>query len=215
MYIELGYHPSYEEKVLPSVLEEPYDWQTPIASKWVEVALLKKTKGDNIVYFLSKHIITRFGIPKVLISDNGPQFEGSVLAEFFEKYGMKRRFSPVYYHQANGQVEVMNCIIFSGLKKNMVHIRGNIGAWTEELPTVLWSLRTTPSHATGESPFALVYGTKVVLPVEVGLPSYRQRGDQSGWTTKVVGPATYELLHVNGEPINHTWHATKLRKYYV
>ncbi|GAA0143842.1 hypothetical protein LIER_04431 [Lithospermum erythrorhizon] len=33
--------------------------------------------------------------------------------------------------------------------------------------------------------------------------------------TKVVGPATYELLHVNGKPISHTWHATKLRKYYV
>ncbi|GAA0155552.1 hypothetical protein LIER_13254 [Lithospermum erythrorhizon] len=33
--------------------------------------------------------------------------------------------------------------------------------------------------------------------------------------TKVVGPATYELSHLNGKSINHTWHATKLRKYYV
>ncbi|GAA0144056.1 hypothetical protein LIER_35862 [Lithospermum erythrorhizon] len=219
--------------------------------KWVEAAPLKQTKGDNIVHFLWKHIITRFGIPKVLILDNGPQFEGSVLAEFGEKYGIERRFSPVYYPQANGQVEVMNRIILSGLKKNMVQTRANKRAWTEELPTVVWSLHTTPSHATGETPFALVYGTEVVLPVEVGFPSYRQKGfdeeennlrmrGELNFTeelrdkalfkmvqykhlmartynriAKVIGPATYELSHLNGKSINHTWHATKLRKYYV
>ncbi|GAA0160132.1 hypothetical protein LIER_16755 [Lithospermum erythrorhizon] len=96
--------------------------------KWVETALLKKTKLDNIVHFLWKHIITRFGIPRVLVSDNGPQFEGSVLAEFCEKYGIERRFSPVYYHQANGQVEVMNHIIFNELKKNTVQTEANKGA---------------------------------------------------------------------------------------
>ncbi|GAA0178000.1 hypothetical protein LIER_29780 [Lithospermum erythrorhizon] len=230
----------------------------------------------------------QFGIPKVLISDNGPQFEGSVLVEFCEKYGIERRFLPVYYLQANGQVEVMDRIIFSGLKKNMVQTKVNKGAWTEELPTVLWSLRTTSSHATGETPFALVYGTKAVLPVEMGLSSYRQRGfdeednsqrmrQQLNFTnelrdkallkmvqykhlmarsynrrvnntqfrvgnlvmlmyaitypnyknmlspkwegtyqvTKVVGPATYESSHVNDNPISHTWHATKLHRYYV
>ncbi|GAA0143877.1 hypothetical protein LIER_04457 [Lithospermum erythrorhizon] len=33
--------------------------------------------------------------------------------------------------------------------------------------------------------------------------------------TKVVGPATYEFSYINGKPINHTWHATRLRKYYI
>ncbi|GAA0154140.1 hypothetical protein LIER_12209 [Lithospermum erythrorhizon] len=69
-----------------------------------------------------------------------------------------------------------NCIVFSGLKKNMMQIGANKGAWPEELRTVLWSLRTTPSHATDETPFSLVYGTEVVLLVEVGVPLYRQRG---------------------------------------
>ncbi|GAA0173111.1 hypothetical protein LIER_26796 [Lithospermum erythrorhizon] len=50
------------------------------------------------------------------------------------------------------------------------------GSWIEELPTVLWSLRSTPSYATRETPFGLVYGTEAVLPVEVGLPTYRQIG---------------------------------------
>ncbi|GAA0145625.1 hypothetical protein LIER_05778 [Lithospermum erythrorhizon] len=111
----------------------------------------------------------------------------------------------------------------------------------------------------GETPFTIVYGTEAMLPVEVGLPSYRQKGFDEGENnqgmkrelnftdelrdqalfkrfqykhlmarsynrrvknrefkvTKVVGPATYELSHVNGKPISHTWHATKLCKYYI
>jgi hypothetical protein len=37
----------------------------------------------------------------------------------------------------------------------------------EELPSVLWSLRTTPNAATQETPFFLVHGAEAVLPVEV------------------------------------------------
>ena len=39
--------------------------------------------------------------------------------------------------------------------------------WIEELPVVLWSIRTTPNRATGQTPFALVYGAEAVLPHEV------------------------------------------------
>ncbi|GAA0165369.1 hypothetical protein LIER_39963 [Lithospermum erythrorhizon] len=48
------------------------------------------------------------------------------------------------------------------------------GTWVNELPIVLWSLRTTPSRVIGETPFSLVYGSEAVLPVEAGLPTYRQ-----------------------------------------
>jgi hypothetical protein len=40
-------------------------------------------------------------------------------------------------------------------------------AWVDELPSVLWSLRTTPNAATQERPFFLVHGAEVVLPVEI------------------------------------------------
>jgi hypothetical protein len=39
--------------------------------------------------------------------------------------------------------------------------------WIEELPSILWSLRTTPNAATPEIPFFLVHGAEVVLPVEI------------------------------------------------
>jgi hypothetical protein len=41
--------------------------------------------------------------------------------------------------------------------------------WHKELPSVLWTLRTNVSRATRATPFSLVYGAKVVLPLEVCL----------------------------------------------
>lgn len=45
----------------------------------------------------------------------------------------------------------------------------------EELEGVLWSHRTTPRRATGETPFALVYGTKCMIPAEVEFPGVRRK----------------------------------------
>ena len=45
--------------------------------------------------------------------------------------------------------------------------------WADEVPVVLWSLRTTPSQATGETPFSLVYGAEAVLPTELTYGSPR------------------------------------------
>ena len=46
--------------------------------------------------------------------------------------------------------------------------------WIEHPPSVLWSLRTTPSRAIGEPYFFLVYGAETVLPTELrhGSPGY-------------------------------------------
>ena len=48
--------------------------------------------------------------------------------------------------------------------------------WIDHILPVLWSLRTTPSQATGETPFNLVYGAEAVLPNELKYGSPRTRG---------------------------------------
>jgi hypothetical protein len=51
---------------------------------------------------------------------------------------------------------------------------------------VVWSLRTTPSRATGFSPFFLVYGAEAVLPtdLEYGSPRTRAYDDRSNQTSR-------------------------------
>lgn len=47
------------------------------------------------------------------------------------------------------------------------------GAWVQELPSVLWAVRTTTSRVIGESPFFLVYNAEAMLPPELKISSAR------------------------------------------
>ncbi|XP_056697796.1 uncharacterized protein [Spinacia oleracea] len=47
------------------------------------------------------------------------------------------------------------------------------GLWADELPNVLWSIRTTAKNSTGETPFLLAYGAEPVLPIEMCEPTLR------------------------------------------
>jgi len=40
------------------------------------------------------------------------------------------------------------------------------GTWAEEVPRILWAYHTTPQSITKETPFSLVYGIDVMIPVE-------------------------------------------------
>jgi hypothetical protein len=56
----------------------------------------------------------------------------------------------------------------------------------KELPSVVWSLRTTPSRATGFTPFFLVYGAEAVLPtdLEYGSPRTKAYDDRSNQASR-------------------------------
>ena len=88
--------------------------------------------------------------------------------------GIKVCFASVSYPRSNGQVERVNAEVLKGLKTKAFNKLENKGKnWIEHLPSVLWSLRTTPSRATGETPFFLVYGAEAVLPSELKYGSPR------------------------------------------
>ncbi|KAM0854748.1 hypothetical protein ACQ4PT_050237 [Festuca glaucescens] len=65
-------------------------------------------------------------------------------------------------------VERANAEVLRGLRtRTFDRFKTSGRNWIEEFPTVLWALRTTPSRATGETPFSLVYGAEAVLPTEL------------------------------------------------
>lgn len=67
--------------------------------------------------FLWKNIITRFGIPRVFILDNGTQFKNQMIEKLCNQYGIKQYFSSVSYPQGDGLAETSNKVILDGLKK--------------------------------------------------------------------------------------------------
>ncbi|KAL0373261.1 UNVERIFIED_CONTAM: Gag-Pol polyprotein [Sesamum radiatum] len=115
-------------------------------------------------------LLKRFGIPRVLVSDNGTQFQGKAITAWCKELKIQQNFTAVGNPQANGQTEVTNRTILQHLK---TRLDGAKKSWVEELPEVLWAYRTTPRSSTGETPFCLVYGTEAIIPVEIGEETQR------------------------------------------
>jgi transposase InsO family protein len=107
----------------------------------------------------------RFGVPNSIITDNGTQFTGRKFMDFCEDHHIWMDWAAVAHPMTNGQVERANGMILQGLKPRIYNDLNKFGRrWMKELPSVVWSLRTTPSRATGFTPFFLVYGAEAILP---------------------------------------------------
>ncbi|XP_022140155.1 uncharacterized protein K02A2.6-like [Momordica charantia] len=139
-------------------------------TKWAEAAALSHITESRVTSFVWTNIICRFGIPKAIVTDNGKQFDNTKFKDFCSKLGISHLSSSPAHPQANGQVEAVNKIIKRGIK---LKLDSRKGRWVEELPEVLWSYRTTQKESTGETPFSLPFGSEVVVPVEIGMPSDR------------------------------------------
>ena len=76
----------------------------------------------------------------MIISDNGRQFDSQGFRLFYSSLGIKNKYSSLGHPQANGQTEVTNRTLLKIIKARLV---GTNGAWPEELPSMLWTYRTT------------------------------------------------------------------------
>ena len=152
-------------------------------TKWVEAEALATITEKNVRSFVWRCIICRFGIPRVLISDNGRQFNNESFRDFCSQLGIKNHYSSPAHLQATGQVEVINRSLLKIIK---TRLEGAKGIWPEELPSILWAYRMTARTPTGETPFRLTYGSEAVIPAEVGITSYRVHNHDENKNSEVM-----------------------------
>ena len=114
--------------------------------------------------FVWKNIVTWFGIPHTLISDNSLLFDSKAFKRYCCDLDITNRYSTPAYPQGNGQAETVNKVIMNGLKKRLDDAKGK---WVEVLSHVLWTYQTTPCRSTGETPFSMTYGAKAMIPLEI------------------------------------------------
>ena len=107
---------------------------TDYFTKWVKVKPLANIKDVDAKKFVWKNIVTRFGIPYTLISNNGLQFNSKVFRRYCYELGITNRYSIPAYPQENGQAKAVNKVIVNGLKKKLDDAKGK---WVDELPHVL------------------------------------------------------------------------------
>src|SRR3954469_21842255 len=145
-------------------------------TKWIEVVPITSSIALTAVNFI-KSIIFWFGVPHNIITDNGTNFTAVEFHKFCQELGIKINYASVAHPQSNRQVEKANGLVCGGIKKRLLAPPEQAaGNWVEELPTVLWSLRTTPNAATQYTPFFMVYGAKAVLPHDLKFGAPRVTG---------------------------------------
>jgi len=139
-------------------------------TKWAEAKVLANIKDVDVKKFVWKNIVTRFGVPRTLILDNGLQFDNKAFQKHSSNLGIVSRYLSPAYPQSNGQAKAMNKTIVNGLKKRQERAKGN---WAEELPSMLWAYRTTLRRSVGETPFSMTYRVEAVIPVEINMSSMK------------------------------------------
>nr|GEY91783.1 reverse transcriptase domain-containing protein [Tanacetum cinerariifolium] len=139
-------------------------------TKWIEAKAVATITGGQVKKFVWDNIVCRFGILGQIISDNGKQFADNPFKDWCDKLNITQRFASVKHPQSNGLVKKANRSLGEGIKARLGEGNKN---WVEELLHVLWAHRTMIKSSHGNTPFSLTYGTEVVIPVEIGMPTYR------------------------------------------
>ena len=138
-------------------------------TKWVEAEPLAQITEAKVENFVRNHIIFHFGIPKVIITNNGRQFDNTKFKKFCALFHIDHKLTSIDHPQANGEAKVTNRTILHGLKTRLNDAKG---LWADKLNSILWAYRMTPRAPTGETPFSLSYGSEVIILVETTLQSF-------------------------------------------
>jgi transposase InsO family protein len=117
-------------------------------SRFPEVIKMTSTTSTSVITAM-KSIFSRHGIPRILISDNGPQYSSMEMQLFAEKYGFKHITSSPYYPQSNGLAERTVKTVKQLLQE------------TDDMYLTLLSYRTTPLPWCSLSPCELLMGRRL------------------------------------------------------
>lgn len=122
---------------------------------------------SSVVEFLNG-IVTRFGAPSTIISDNAKSFVGAHICAWAIDHNIYLSTSSNYYPQGNGLAESSNKNLIRIMKRT---IEDNQRCWHKKLKTTLWANRIMPKRSIGNSPFVLVYGREARLPISLEFSS--------------------------------------------
>ncbi len=136
--------------------------------KWFESIPAKNATEKVIMDCMENNTITRFGVLAKITTDNAKALSSSEFSSFCFKYGIVLSHSSNYYPQGNGLAESSNRNLITIIKKI---VGDNKQSWDSKIKYALWAERITKKKATGKSPFELVYGLDVTLPVQLKLPA--------------------------------------------
>lgn len=164
-------------------------------TRWAETRALPTADAAEIANFLVKCVLLRHGAPRQLTTVKGRCFTAEVTQKVLQALQTNHRTTTAYRPQANGLVECLNHTLADMLS---MYVSSDHRDWNESLPFVTFAYNTSRQETTGRTPFYLVYGREVVLPIDVAVnadpnPIPPTDRDPSEWMLERLQQARLEV----------------------
>lgn len=127
-------------------------------SKFPFLKAVKKLSTDAICKFLEEEIFHVFGVPEIIMSDNGVQFKSNKFKELISKYNITHTFTAVHSPQANAS-ERVNRTVIAAIRAFVNVDQKN---WDEMLSQVACALRSSVHSAIGSEPYYVTFGQHMI-----------------------------------------------------
>ena len=140
---------------------------TDTMSRWVEAFPVTNSEIKTIAPILETQVFMRWGYPRIILSDNAPQFRGPAWKRLCDAWGVQAYTSPAYHPRAN-PTERRNQELKKGLR---IKLMGrNHREWDLHVPAILFDLRRRENRNTGQTPSYMLLGRTLLRPGEWTLP---------------------------------------------
>ena len=139
-------------------------------SKWIEAYPTNSAMSTTVIE-LSQVLFAQFGIPEVLVTDNGPCFVSEEFEIILAKNSIKHITSAPFHPATNGLAERAVQSIKRALKKETQ------GTMKSRLAKVLMAYRLTPQSTTGMSPSQLLLGRRIRSRLDLLAPVYGRKSN--------------------------------------
>lgn len=135
-------------------------------SKWTEAFPIPNQEAQTIARILAEEWVCRFGTPRSIHSDQGRNFESSLFKELCGLLDINKTRTSPYHPQSDGLIERFNRTLLSMLS---LFVDNNHSNWDALLPYVMMAYRSSVHASTGFTPYKILFGQEIVLPVDVML----------------------------------------------
>ena len=135
-----------------------------VFSKFAEALPLRNKEAVTVARALVDVVITRYGVPLQILSDNGREFENNLLHEICNLLGIDKIKTTAYKASTNGVVERFHRTLNSMLGKVVSSSQRD---WDERLPAVMAAYRASKHESTGFTPNFLIFGTELRAPMDL------------------------------------------------
>jgi hypothetical protein len=123
-------------------------------TKWIEAKPVKEANASTAAKFLMEDVISRFGVPQVVVTDNGSHFRGA-FHELCEKMKIEHRYATAYHPQMTGQDERTNGLLLGRIRKWRLE---EYNKWDIDMPVSVLACNTRKISTTGFSAMESLMG---------------------------------------------------------